>query len=179
MPLDDYVDVAARIAAFKEIYPDGTLQPFDPFQPFTRHIAADGTAYLVYTAAAYRSDTDTRPAIGIAWETESGSGFTKGSELMVLETSAWGRALVALGIPSKKVASAEEIAAARQRSKEADPWTESTPLKSVSTKSAFKIECPHGERNYVKKDNWAGYFCPLPKGDPDACEPKWEAKAKH
>jgi hypothetical protein len=32
--LEDYVDVAHRIADFREKYPDGSLQPLDPAQPF-------------------------------------------------------------------------------------------------------------------------------------------------
>lgn len=34
--------------------------------------------------------------------------------------------------------------------------------------------CEHGKRRYVKKPNWAGWFCPLEKGDPDQCDPVWE-----
>lgn len=40
--------------------------------------------------------------------------------------------------------------------------------------------CAHGNR--VRKDGtspkgyWAGWFCPLPKGDPNACAVTWEPK---
>src|SRR5205823_6134471 len=51
---------------------------------------------------------------GIAWEPFPGpTPFTKDSELMNAETSAWGRAIVAVGIVAKgeKVASRSEVAA--------------------------------------------------------------------
>ena len=32
--LDDYVDVATRIAEFRDRYPEGTLQPLDPAHPW-------------------------------------------------------------------------------------------------------------------------------------------------
>lgn len=38
--------------------------------------------------------------------------------------------------------------------------------------------CPHGERKYVTGNGrtgaWAGYFCPLPKGDANQCKPEFE-----
>ena len=37
--------------------------------------------------------------------------FTRDSEMMNSQTAAWGRAIIAVGIPSKKIASAEEVQA--------------------------------------------------------------------
>jgi hypothetical protein len=53
----------------------------------------------------------------MAWEPVPGkTPYTRGSELMVAETSAWGRALAAIGIATNKsVASAEEVRSARER----------------------------------------------------------------
>lgn len=126
--LDSYVDVAQRIADFRECYPSGCLQPLNPAQPFeVRKI--DGTAkdgkdftatFIVYTAAAYRTPDDQRPGIGVAWEVFPGrTTFTLGSELMNAETSAWGRAIIAvLASDSKRgVASREEV---RNRAAERD-----------------------------------------------------------
>lgn len=105
--LDDYVDVAERIALFKEQYPDGSLQG----QWGEREV--DGQTFVVYKAFAYRTPQDPRPGQGWAWEPFPGTTpYTKNSELMNAETAAWGRAIVALGIGAKRsVASAQEVKA--------------------------------------------------------------------
>lgn len=115
---DGYVDVATRIAEFYEKYPDGSLQ-MDPPKMET----IDGTLYLVGRAFAYRSPDDVRPGIGHAWEAVPGrTPYTKGSELMVLETSCWGRALAALGIATRAgVATSDEVKAAESRRGDTTP----------------------------------------------------------
>lgn len=109
---EGYVDVATRIAEFYEKYPDGSLQ-MDPPKMET----IDGVLFLVGRAYAYRTPDDVRPGIGHAWEVVPGrTPYTKGSELMVLETSCWGRALAALGISTRQgIASADEVKAAQER----------------------------------------------------------------
>ena len=109
---DGYVDVATRIQEFYDKYPDGSLQMDPP-----KYDTIDGQLFLVGRAYAYRTPDDVRPGIGHAWEAVPGrTPYTKGSELMVLETSAWGRALAALGIATKAgVASADEVKAAESR----------------------------------------------------------------
>lgn len=109
---DGYVDVATRIAEFYDKYPDGSLQMDPP-----KYDTIDGQLFLVGRAYAYRTPDDVRPGIGHAWEAVPGrTPYTKGSELMVLETSAWGRALAALGIATRAgVASSEEVQAAQSR----------------------------------------------------------------
>lgn len=107
----DYNDVAARLVEFRTQHPDGCLQPADPTMPYRVETIA-GDTYIVVVAAAYRSPTDPRPGIGMAYEVYPGrTSFTKGSELQNAETSAWGRAIVAaLAADTKKgVASAEEV----------------------------------------------------------------------
>lgn len=115
----DYIDVAERISAFYGIFPTGSLQPLDPHEPFRiiQPYGADGPQMLVYVAAAYRSSDDERPGIGMAWELLPGrTPYTKGSELMVAETSAWGRAIAALGIATKRsIATKQEVDAAKSR----------------------------------------------------------------
>src|SRR5215475_3783188 len=126
--LDDYVDVAERIAEFRTAYPSGSLQPLNPATPFevrelkgTAKGGSEFTAtFIVYTAAAYRTADDARPGIGVAWEVFPGrTPYTLGSELMNAETSAWGRAIVAaLAADAKRgVASKQE---ARNRAAERD-----------------------------------------------------------
>src|SRR5258707_8220219 len=118
--LDDYVDVAERIADFRELYPKGTLQPVDPGQPWEQAVVTgvdkNGKQFtatmIVYKAAAYRTPDDTRPGIGVAWEVSPGrTPYPLGSELMNAETSAWGRAIIAvLASDSKRgVASRQEV----------------------------------------------------------------------
>lgn len=106
--MDDYVDVAERIRLFYEKYPDGRLTRLG--EP--KILNVDGKTFVVYTARAFRTADDPHPAIGTAWEPFPGpSSFTKDSELMNAETAAWGRAIIAVGIPSKKIASAQEVKA--------------------------------------------------------------------
>jgi len=109
--MDNYVDVAERIRQLRDKYPDATLQPADPSRPFWIEDVPNIGPRLIYVAACYRTADDMRPGIGMAWEPLPGlTPFTKGSELMVAETSAWGRAIVAaLAADTQKVASADEV----------------------------------------------------------------------
>lgn len=113
--LADYVDVAERLRIFRDKYPAGSLQPANLEKPFDIVTIGEKT-FLVYIAAAYRSPEDTRPGIGSAWEPFPGrTPYTKDSELMVAETSAWGRAIMAaLAADSKRIASLDEVRARRQ-----------------------------------------------------------------
>jgi hypothetical protein len=109
---DSYNEVASRIQEFRAKHPEGSLQPADPSKPYEVVTVGDRT-YIVYVAAAYRTPEDPRPGIGIAWEAWPGrTPYTRDSELMNAETSAWGRALVAVGAADAKkgIASAEEVA---------------------------------------------------------------------
>ena len=97
--LEDYVDVAHRISAFFEKYPQGCLRAGTPWE--VREIG-DQT-FVVFTALAYRTPDDEMPAEGTAWEPFPGpTQFTRNSELMNAETAAWGRALAALGFETRK-----------------------------------------------------------------------------
>lgn len=102
----DYVDVATRIRDFKAAYPDGSLQQVR----LEFHTVGD-QQYILYVAACFRTPDDPRPGIGSAWEPVPGkTPYTKDSEVMVAETSAWGRAIVAAtGADTKAVASLDEI----------------------------------------------------------------------
>lgn len=118
--LDDYIDVAQRIAEFRTKHPEGSLQPLNPAQPFEiRELAGTdkngkevrGT-FIIYTAAAYRSPDDPRPGVGCAYEVFPGrTPYTAGSELQNAETAAWGRAIVAVLAADTRagVASQQEV----------------------------------------------------------------------
>ena len=122
--LDDYVDVPARIAEFRAKYPAGCLQPADLSIPYRVETIGDKT-YVMVVAAAYRTPDDIRPGVGMAYELFPGrTPYTKDSELQNAETSAWGRAIVAvLAADTKRsVASQEEV-----RNRRADQEWESNP----------------------------------------------------
>jgi hypothetical protein len=109
----NYVDVASRIAEFRDKHPHGSLQPADPARPFQVVVVGDQT-FIAYTAAAYRTPDDPRPGIGTAWEPIPGrTPYTRDSELQNAETSAWGRAIVAvLAADTRRgIASQEEVRA--------------------------------------------------------------------
>lgn len=123
----DYVDVAERIRIFRDQYPDGSLRPADPTRPFWIENVEGIGARLVYVAAAYRHPDDPAPGIGSAWEPLPGkTPYTRDSELMVAETSAWGRAIVAaLAADTKRgVASADEVRARQAQPASKAAWTD-------------------------------------------------------
>lgn len=123
----DYVDVAERIRIFRDLYPEGSLRPANPAHPFWIEDVPNVGPRLVYVAAAYRTPDDPAPGIGCAWEPLPGrTPYTRDSELMVAETSAWGRAIVAaLAADTKRgVASADEVRARQAPAQpERKPWS--------------------------------------------------------
>jgi hypothetical protein len=125
---DDYQTVAERIKIFREKYPEGSLRPADLEFPF-RLLTIGDQNYVVVTAAAYRSQDDRAPGVGQAWELIPGTTeYTRGSELMVAETGAWGRAIIAvLAADSKKIATADEVRAAQDRRGAPGPQAQPAP----------------------------------------------------
>lgn len=137
--LGDYKDVAQRIADFKAKHPEGCLRPANAEQPYDV-VTIGSQFFIVYAAAAYRTPDDPTPGIGVAWEPFPGkTSYTKDSELQNAETSAWGRAIVAvLASESKSVASAEDV-----RNRQAD--AEVKPLGRYTTPDGELIEVWPGE----------------------------------
>lgn len=137
-----YVDVAARIVEFRTKYPEGSLQPADLAKPYAIEDIG-GTTYVVVVAAAYRTADDQRPGIGMAYEVFPGrTPYTKGSELQNAETSAWGRAIVAVGAADTKrgIASSEEV---RNRQAERDqPAEDEGPSVSDWRESILAADTP-------------------------------------
>lgn len=113
MPIsDDYVTVAERIAIFREKYPQGSLRPLNPDKPY-EIVSIGDKVFVVVVAAAFRTPDDQAAGVGMAWEPfPAVSQQLRGSELMVCESSAWGRAIVAaLAADTKRnIASADEVA---------------------------------------------------------------------
>lgn len=159
MSRDDYIDVATRIQIFYDRYPNGSLASEYEIREVMEH------TWIVVKAYAYRTPDDPRPGMGHAWEHVPGrTPYTLGSELMVGETSAWGRAIAALGIAVHKgIASAQEVrnaqgaqaaAAPVQRIQETppdDPFYASAPNTSPGRpdtgRSPAKI--PHAQKASV------------------------------
>lgn len=111
--MGDYVDVAARITEFYEKYPDGRLVT-------EKYEYREGL--VIVSALAYRTPDDPLPARGLASEPLPGkTPYTRDSELMNAETSAWGRAIVALGFPTKHIASHQEVRNRQYEGREVPP----------------------------------------------------------
>ena len=98
----DYVPVNERIAAFIDAFPTGSLQS---------EITHLDDGIVVVKAWAYRTPDDARPGVRHSSLLIPGStNFTRGSEIENAETSAWGRAIAALGFEVKRgIASREEV----------------------------------------------------------------------
>jgi len=130
----DYVEVAERLAEFYDKFPEGSLQ-MDPPQ-----LLAIGNETVLWARAyAYRHPNDPNPGVGTCSEAFPGrTPYTKGSELMNLETSCWGRAMASLGIATKRgIATGHEIRMAKarqgQESAKSEPVTDSHWLIATET----------------------------------------------
>jgi len=114
--LADYVPVAERLAKLRADHPDAVLQTIG--YEF-RDVA--GQTILIVCAACWTSENDQRPGIAFASEPFPGkTPYTRDSEIMNAETSAWGRAIVAklAADTTRSVASRDEVAASAARSDE-------------------------------------------------------------
>jgi hypothetical protein len=141
--IDGYVTVPERIALFYKRYPEGSLQMDAP-----EFVQVDGKQWVIGRAYAYRTPDDQRPGIGTAWEVIPGTTpFTRGSEIMNLESSAWGRCIGSLGIGiDKSIATYDEIEAAKARNTvvrttEAipdDPWQTQTDTPAPAYRAPTK-----------------------------------------
>lgn len=99
--LKDYVDVAERIGAFYERYPEGSIQ--------TEMVRLEGDL-VVFKATVYRDREDPHPTTGWAYEREGVGYVNRTSFIENCETSAIGRALANLGFTaSRKRPSREEM----------------------------------------------------------------------
>lgn len=111
----DYVEVADRIRAWYEAYPNARIET---------EIVSINDKLVVVKAYAYRGENPDEKPAGIGHSSMNIPGstpYTRGSELENTETSAAGRALVMAGLPSKKIASGDEIRAKSGVAPKADP----------------------------------------------------------
>ena len=122
-PPPGYVEVSERIQEFRDKHPDGSLQA---------EIVELRDDLVIVKAYAYRTPDDPMPGTGLASEPIPGkTNFTRDSELMNAETSAWGRALIAVGAADAKrgIASANEVRN-RQNGPEPEP-VDLSPLEAA------------------------------------------------
>lgn len=98
----DYVPVNERVEAFYKTFPEGSIQS---------EIVELTDSRVTVKAYCYRKPDDPRPGVGhSSLEIPGSTPYTRGSEIENCETSAWGRAIAALGFEVKRgIASSEEV----------------------------------------------------------------------
>lgn len=122
-PGDDYVQVDQRLQEFLAKFPEGRVVTADVdfhVEEYVYITVGSGNdrrevpalkGWVLVKALAYRTPDDPLPGVG--WSQlimPGGTPYTRGSELENCETSAWGRAIAAVGIEVRAgIASAEEI----------------------------------------------------------------------
>ena len=129
--LKDYIEVKDRIQLFYAKFPQGILR-----FSYEGILELNGETYLYGKAFAYPDREQLNHATGWAMERVPAKGFGRGSEMQLLETSCWGRAIAALGIAvTKGIASREEVQ--KYMKPENDPWQ--TPTDSPTKPTEGKI----------------------------------------
>jgi hypothetical protein len=105
--LADYVDVKTRVAEFYAKHPEGRLTTAEAYISED----PDGKVRVWCHAKAYRTPDDPLPGDGWSYlEVPGSTPYTRGSEIENAETSAWGRAIGALGIGiARSIATTDEI----------------------------------------------------------------------
>jgi hypothetical protein len=178
--LENYETVQERIETFVKMYPNGSIitDVFTETRP-------DGRVEWICKASIYKDAQGVICATGWASEYEGANKFAPHNACELAETSARGRALLAIGIGQQ--ASRDEVASARSKEEapkpvqQDDPWAKgmeilgdalgAEPLANQTTYS-----CSHGVMVYStgisKKNNkpWAAYKCP---DNVQLCDPKW------
>lgn len=145
--LSNYVEVSERIAAFRAEHPEGCLQAKVELWP------TPDLPFVAVRAYAYRSPGDERPGTGWAWEPVPGkTPYTKDSELQNAETSAWGRAIVAvLAADTRRgIASANEV---RVRQNDRTAGASNPPTSGITPSSGLivgKGQAPAGTGEGLK-----------------------------
>jgi hypothetical protein len=158
--LGSYNTVADRMREFFDRYPEGCLRPAAPW----RVEQIGDKAFVVFEAAAYRTAGDPNPGVGTAWEPFPGrTQFTRDSELMNAETSAWGRAILAVGAADtrKGVSSAEEV---RNRQADRDDAGSPTEAWGVSPAGVRSVIARVGRDRGMEPDELAADFEGWSKG---------------
>lgn len=128
--LSEYKDVSERVQEFYAKHPAGSIQS---------EVIEITDKRVTVKAYAYRTPDDPRPGIGHSWLAIPGAtAFTRGSEIENAETSAWGRALAALGFATKHIASADEVRS-KQPAPKADKWVDGAHTFVAAAMTAYGI----------------------------------------
>lgn len=159
----DYIPVNERIEAFYAKYPDGSLQA---------DLIELSDTRVVMRASAYRTPDDIRPGVGFSsLDIPGRTPYTRGSEIENCETSAWGRAIAALGFEVKRgIASAEEV-----RNKSAQPHPSELPGGPKDMRPVAAAWAPKAEAEKAQKPAPAA---PKPAAPTVPPEPDWMADDK-
>jgi hypothetical protein len=181
--IEEYETVQDRLNTFHKLHPEGSIITEDCSWKET----SDGR--IIWTARVIVRKEADGPVCGTgtASEIEGANKFAPTNACELAETSARGRALVAIGIGQQasrdEVASARSKEAAPKRVSEEDPWTKGMEILGDALAaqpippSDTKYNCTHGVMVYKtgisKKTNkpWAGYFCP---DSVQLCDTKWQ-----
>ena len=122
--MKDYVPVNERIEAFYKDFPNGSLQS---------EIVELTDSRVTVKAYAYRTIDDPKPGTGHSSVNIPGSTpYTKGSEIENAETSAWGRAIAALGFEVKRGISSQEEVRNKKPGRGASPSRDIGPVPGPS-----------------------------------------------
>jgi hypothetical protein len=147
--LSGYVEVKDRVVEFYAKYADGRIQATPP-----EVVTVGDRTFLAVTATVYRTPDDPTPCVASAWEPFPGkTPYTRDSEAMNAETSAWGRALAAAGIGTQRSMSSADEVRARQAERDAEPPTDSpTPQMTKKVSVLFRergIETASDKHDYM------------------------------
>lgn len=105
-----YTEVKVRLQLFYAAYPTGAIQT-TKVKLYSADEFEDGKPRIRVDAKAWRTPDDPHPGTGTSWMVVPGTTpYTKNSEVENCETSAWGRAIAAVGIAiDKNIATVQEI----------------------------------------------------------------------
>ena len=146
-----YATVDARVCAFWELYPQGSI---------TTELLEDVDGRCVFKASIW--DGPTIISTGHAFEVQTASYINKTSYIENCETSAVGRALGFLGIGANgSIASADEVKVAidnqeaekKWKPKKAEQKTDEQPDPLLAAKANLNRACTkYAQRHYMTKD---------------------------
>lgn len=137
--LNDYVDVATRLAKAHERWPELRIEELLPEQ-----VVIGERTFIQCTVYVHRTPDDPRPTGATVWEPWPGqTPYSKNSEVMVGNTSALGRALAYMGLEVRKgIASRDEVAARRDTPK---PASRDEAVSAPSAKQLGKMNLLFGQ----------------------------------
>lgn len=180
--LDNYEDVASRVARFQEAFPMGriTVKVLD----FDKERGS-----ILVEASIYRTDAnDEAPAaVDIAMEWAKKSNVSEKWWVENAATSAIGRAISSV-LPTPVKATRESMAVVNELERKAtppaprDPWTITEAVETLQTQLGAEVLeespiCAHG--HMIRKEGetktgkpYVGYLCPE-KNKAAQCKPRW------